>query len=86
MILSSVSLKSGTVDIVTIWMRKKSARGVLASLRGSPYGIEYYEFASLRAAALLDSLLCILHSCSESSPISISAAATEVKASFFAAC
>jgi hypothetical protein len=36
-------------------MRKKSASGVLASLRGSTYGTEY-DYASLLAAALLDSL------------------------------
>ena len=36
-------------------MRKKSGSGVLASLRGSPYGREY-AFASSLAAALLDGL------------------------------
>jgi hypothetical protein len=36
-------------------LRKKTASGVLASLRGSTYGTEY-AFASSLAAALLDSL------------------------------
>jgi len=36
-------------------MLKKSASGVLASLRGSPYRTEY-AFASSLAAALLDNL------------------------------
>ena len=77
-------------------MRKNAASGVLASLRGSPYGLgkrllqamggpgeNSLRFASSLAAALLDSLFA--HpACSASSQISISVTTIEVGMSFFA--
>jgi len=81
-------------------MQKKTASGVLASLRGSPYGLgqtsvhtgdgwageNNLRFASSLAAALLESLLRILHGCSTSSQTSISVTATEARISFSADC
>ena len=65
-------------------MRKKSASGVLASFRGSPYGT--VRLASSLAVALSDGLLRILHGCSAPSHTSISVTATEVIMSISAAC
>jgi hypothetical protein len=66
-------------------MRKKSASGVLASLRGSTYGTEYDSpLCSLRPCRT--AFLRILHGCSALSKDSISATAIEVKMSFSAAC
>ena len=66
-------------------MRKKTASGVLASLRGSTYGPEYASpLRSLRPC--WTAFLRILRGCSASSPSSISATATEVTFSFSATC
>ena len=65
-------------------MRKKTATGVLASLRGSTYGPEYDS--PLRSLRLCwTAFLRILHEYSTSSHSSISVTATWVKMSFSAA-
>ncbi len=66
-------------------MRKKTASGVLASLRGSTYGPEYDSpLHSLRPC--WTAFLRILYGCSASSRPPISETATEVNMSFTAAC
>ena len=66
-------------------MRKKTASGVLASLRGSTYGPEYDSpLHSLRPC--WTAFLRILYGCSASSRPPISETATEVNMSFSAAC
>lgn len=61
-------------------MRKKTASGVLASLRVSPYATEY-GFAASLTAALLAAFFRILHGCSALSQTSISVTAPEVNIS-----
>ena len=66
-------------------MLKKSASGVLASLRGSTYGTEYDSpFRSLRPC--WTAFLSILRGCLMSSATSIAETAREGEASFSATC